>query len=150
MHPKRPNPKIPKNRKKCIFLKKSTFSKWAAGHRRWSKMVPTDPSKCSKHISSQYLEFISILDHFLKNRKKSIFEIFFGSCINKIGRISIFRPKIGPKSFGIEKTYQCPFQKKIFQIRMGFSDFYSKKCLHRLIWPKTNFLHLCSFGYKKA
>merc|ERR1712015_426119 len=77
LHPKRPNPKIPKNRKNCIFLKKSTFSKWPADHHRWSKTVSNEPLKCSKHISSQYLAFIPILYHFLKNRKKSIFENFF-------------------------------------------------------------------------
>merc|ERR1712015_4660 len=127
LHPKRPNPKIPKNRKKCIFLKKSTFSKWPADHHRWSKTVPNEPSKCSKHISSQYLAFIPILYHFLKNRKNRFLKIFFGSCINKIGRISFFRPKIGQISLGIEKTYWCPFQKNFFRVRMGFSGFYHKK-----------------------
>ena len=150
MHPKRPNPKIPKNRKKCIFFKKSTFSKWPADHHGWSKTGPNDPPKCSKHISSQYLAFISFLDHFLKNRKKSIFENFFGSCINKIGRISFFRPKIGQILLGIEKTYWCPFQKNFLRIHMRFSGFYHKKYLHRPIWPKPNFWHLGRFGYKKA
>ena len=79
LYPKRPKSKIQKNRKKCIFFKKSNFFKGLSGHHRCSEMVQNSPPKCSKHISNQYLMFTSILDHFLKNRKKSIFEKNFSS-----------------------------------------------------------------------
>ena len=77
LYPKRPNSKIPKNRKNCIFFKKSIFFKRSSEHHRRSEMVPNSPPKCSKHISNQYSMFTSIqtiLDHFWKNRKKWIFE----------------------------------------------------------------------------
>ena len=105
LYPKRPNSKIPKNRKNCIFFKKSIFFKRPSEHHRRSEMVPNSPPKCSKHISNQYSMFTSILDHFWKNRKKSIFEKKIRPCINKIGWIYFFRPNIGQISFGIEKTY---------------------------------------------
>ena len=150
MHPKRPNPKIPKNRKKCIFFKKSIFSKWPADHHGWSKTGPNDPPKCSKHISSQYMAFISILDYFLKNRKKLIFENFFRIMHQQNRPNFIFPAEIGQILSRIKKTYWCPFQKNFFRIHRAFSGFYHKKYLHRPIWPKPNFWHLGRFGYKKA
>ena len=102
LYSKRPKSKIQKNRKKCIFFKKSNFFKGLSGHHRCSEMVQNSPPKCSKHISNQYLMFTSILDHFLKNRKNSIFEKKFRACINEIGRIYFSRPNIGQISFGIE------------------------------------------------
>ena len=150
LHPKRPNPKIPKNRKKCIFLKKSIFFKWPSGHHRWSKMVPNRPPKCSKHIFNPYLVFISILEHSLKNRKKSIFEKFFRTIHQQNRPNFIFPAENRPNFIWDRKNIPIPLSEKISQFCMGFSDFYRKKYLHRRIWPKFNILHLGRFGYKKA
>ena len=123
MHPKRPNPKNPKNRKKCIFLKKSIFSKWPADHHRWSKMIPNDPPKCSNYISSQYLEFIPILDHFLKNRKKSIFENFFRIMHQQNRPNFIFPAENRPNIIGDRKNTLVPLSEKFIPSSYGVFRF---------------------------
>ena len=114
LYPKRPKSKIPKNRKKCIFFKKSNFFKGLSGHHRCSEMVPNSPPKCSKHISNQYLMFTSILDNFLKNRKKSIFEKkFFEHASTKLAEF-IFSGRISAKYYsGLKKHIKAPFKKNI-------------------------------------
>ena len=61
------------------------------------------PSNHQKPFFNIYMMFGQHFKHFFKNRKKSIFKIFFRICINKIGRILIFRPEIGQKSLELEK-----------------------------------------------
>ena len=112
LYPKRPKSKIPKNRKKCIFFKKSNFFKGLSGHHRCSEMVPNSPPKCSKHISNQYLMFTSILDHFLKNRKNSIFEKKFEHASTKLTEF-IFSGRISAKyHLVLKKHIKAPFRKK--------------------------------------
>ena len=121
LHPKRPNSKIPKNRKKCIFFKKLTFSKWPADHHGWSKTGSNDPPKCSKHISSPYLAFISILDHFLKNRKKSIFEKNFRTMHQQIWPKFKFSAENRPNIIRNRKIILVPLSEK--NIRSSYEVF---------------------------
>ena len=127
LYPKRPNSKIPKNRKNCIFFKKSIFFKRPSEHHRRSEMVPNSPPKCSKHISNQYSMFTSILDHFWKNRKKSIFENFFRIMHQQNRPNFIFPAENRPNFIWDRKNIPMPLSEKIFQVRMGFSDYYRKK-----------------------
>ena len=48
---------------------------------------------------------------FSKIEKNRFLKIFFRICINKIGRILIFRPEIGQKNLELEKTYLSLSQK---------------------------------------
>jgi len=113
LYPKRPNSKIPKNRKNCIFFKKSIFFKRPSEHHRRSEMIPNSLPKCLKHISNQYLMFTSILDHFWKNRKKSIFEKkIFDHASTKLAEF-IFSGGISAKYYsGLKKHIKAPFRKK--------------------------------------
>ena len=105
------NDQIQKSQK-MHFFEKSTFSKWPADHHRWSKTVPNDPPKCSKHISSQYLAFIPILDYFLKNRKKSIFENFFPIMHQQNRPNFIFPAENRPNIIGDRKNILVPLSEK--------------------------------------
>ena len=100
---------------------------WPSGHHRWSKIVPNSPPKCSKHISNPYLVFTSILDHFLKNRKKSIFEIFFRIMHQQNRPNFIFPAENRPNIIGDRKIISVPLQKNFLRIHLVFSGFHHKK-----------------------
>ena len=121
MHPKRPNPKIPKNRKKCIFFKKSTFSKWPAYHHGWSKTGPNDPPKCSKHIPGQYLVFIPILDYFWKTEIIDFWNFFPDHASTKSAEFHFSGRKSVKYYGGSKKHIGAPFRKISFGFVWGFS-----------------------------
>ena len=153
LHPKRPNPKIPKNRKKCIFLKKSIFPKWLADHHKWSKMVPNNPPECSKHISSQYLAFIPIqpiLDNFFKNRKKSIFEIFFRIMHQQNRQNYIFPAENRPNIIGDRKNILMPLSENFIPHSYGVFRFLPEKIFTSTNLAKIQFLTLRSFWLQKS
>ena len=87
--------------------------------------------------------------HFFKNRKKSILKIFFRICINKIGRILIFRPEIGQKNLELEKTYPSPFQKNFLPLIRTQVDFQHYFCSGVPFSRFSILLRLGHFGHKK-
>ena len=136
------NDQIQKSRKiakNAFFSKNRLFPNGQQTIMDGQKLAQMTPKVFKTHFQSIFGVYIHSRPFFEKSKKNRFLKIFFGSCINKIGRISFFRPKIGQILLGIEKTYQCPFQKKFLRLNLGFSGFYHKKDLHRPIRPKPNF-----------
>ena len=82
---------------------------------------------------------------FWKIEKNRFWKIFFGPCINKIGRKSIFRPNFGQILFWTAKTHLCPPPKNFLQNKSILFDFYHKICQNRPFWLKSNISHKCCF-----